>query len=153
MATILNSEKAKEVNIGDKATITLSNGNEIMAEIKYKAEQEDEKILLVFDIQTLTEELIQYRRISFNITWWSQTGLKVPNTSIIEEENGLNYVIVKKNEATEKYLVKVKQKGEKYSIIGNYKAEELNSIGIDSENYIKIAQFDTILLYPIKKNQ
>ena len=36
----------------------------------------------MFDLKTLTDELIQYRKISFNITWWSVSGLKVPNSTM-----------------------------------------------------------------------
>lgn len=115
------------------------------------AQQEDGSILVVFDLKTLTDELIQYRKISFNITWWSSSGLKVPNTSILEDENGLSYVLIKKTNTTEKAIIKIKKKSDKYSIISNYNTEELSELGIDSGNYKKINKFDTILLYPDKE--
>ncbi len=148
LATILSSESAKQAELDEKVTLTLSSGNEISANIKYIAEQDNDKVLIVFELNTLTEELIQYRKISFNITWWSYSGLKVPNTSIIEDEKGLKYVIRKKADLSEKVLVKVLKKNDKYSIISTYNTEELNQLGVDSQSYSKISQYDTILLYP-----
>ena len=148
LATILSSESAKQAELDEKVTLTLSSGNEISANIKYIAEQDNDKVLIVFELNTLTEELIQYRKISFNITWWSYSGLKVPNTSIIEDEKGLKYVIRKKADLSEKVLVKVLKKNDKYSIISTYNTEELNQLVVDSQSYSKISQYDTILLYP-----
>ena len=148
LATVLSSESAKQAELDEKVTLTLSSGNEISANIKYIAEQENDKVLIVFELNTLTDELIQYRKISFNITWWSYSGLKVPNTSIIEDEKGLKYVIRKKADLSEKVLVKVLKKNDKYSIISTYNTEELNQLGVDSQSYSKISQYDTILLYP-----
>lgn len=105
----------------------------------------------MFDLKTLTDELIQYRKISFNITWWSVSGLKVPNSTILEDENDLKYVIRRKANQNQKVTVKVLKKNEKYSIISTYSDEELKQLGIDSKNYIKITQYDNILLYPEQK--
>lgn len=102
----------------------------------------------MFDLKTLTEELIQYRKISFNITWWSYSGLKAPNTSILEDENGLKYVVRKKSGENQKVIVKVLKRNDKYSIISTYDTEELKLLGVDIQNYSKISQYDTILLYP-----
>lgn len=148
LATVLSSESAKQAELDEKVTLTLSSGNEISANIKYIAEQDNDKVLIVFELNTLTDELIQYRKISFNITWWSYSGLKVPNTSIIEDEKGLKYVIRKKADLSEKVLVKVLKKNDKYSIISTYNTEELNQLGVDSQSYSKISRYDTILLYP-----
>ena len=146
LATVLSSESAKQAELDEKVTLTLSSGNEISANIKYIAEQENDKVLIVFELNTLTDELIQYRKISFNITWWSYSGLKVPNTSIIEDEKGLKYVIRKKADLSEKVLVKVLKKNDKYSIISTYNTEELNQLGVDSQSYSKISRYYTILL-------
>lgn len=151
LATILNSEAAKNIEVGNKVTITLSSGNEITTEVKYVAKQENEKVLIVLDLKTLTEELIQYRKISFNITWWSYSGLKVPNSCILEDENGLKYVVRKKSGENQKVIVKVLKRNDKYSIIGTYSNEELKSLGVDIQKYNKISQHDNILLYPEKK--
>ena len=128
--------------------ITLSSGYEIEAEIKYISKQENEKALIVFDLKTLNQELIDYRKISFNITWWSYSGIKVPNSAIIEDEQGLKYVVRRKAGSDSKALIKVLKTNDKYSIISTYNSEEMNALGINMDNYIKISQYDTILLYP-----
>ena len=92
LGAVLNSDAANNAKIGDSVTITLSKGNEIDAKVKHISKEENNKVLVIFELKTLTEELIQYRKISFNITWWSYSGLKVPNSSILEDENGLKYV-------------------------------------------------------------
>ncbi len=148
---MLNSEAANNAEVGDNVTITLSSGDEITAEIIYIASQDEGKVLIVFDLKTLTEELIQYRKISFNITWWSYAGLKVPNSSILEDENGMKYVVRKRAGENQKVIVKVLKRNEKYSIISTYDTEELNSLGIDIQNYNNISQYDTILLYPTEQ--
>lgn len=151
LATVLSSEAAKNIEVGNKVTITLSSGNEINSEVKYVAKQDDDKVLIVFDLKTLTDELTQYRKISFNITWWSYSGLKVPNSAILEDEQGLKYVIRKKAGLEQKIIVKVLKKNDKYSVVGTYDNSELEALGIDAKGYSKISQYDNILLYPEAK--
>ncbi len=150
IATVLDSEVAKNAEIGKKVKITLSSGNEISSEIKYIAKEENEETLIIFELKTLTQELIEHRKISFNITWWNASGYKVPNTCILEDEQGLKYVVRRKNGEDKKIIVKVLNKNEKYSIIESYKDNELNSLGIDIDKNQKITKYDNILLYPSK---
>lgn len=63
-------------------------------------------------------------------------------------KNGLKYVVRKKAGQEEKAIVKVLKKNDKYAIISTYKDEELQQLGIESKNYIKISQYDNILMYP-----
>lgn len=151
LATVLESDIAKQAEVGDKVTINFSSGNDIETEINYVANQESGKVLIIFKLDIMPEELIQYRKISFNITWSHLSGLKVPNTSIVKAEDGLDYVIRKKNDKQEKVLVKVLKRNDKYSIINSYSTEELGALGIDVQNYSKISQYDTILLYAEEK--
>lgn len=151
LATVLESDIAKQAEVGDKVTINFSSGNDIETEINYVAKQESGKILIIFKLDIMPEELIQYRKISFNITWSHLSGLKVPNTSIVKAEDGLDYVIRKKNDKQEKVLVKVLKRNDKYSIINSYSTEELGALGVDVQNYSKISQYDTILLYAEEK--
>lgn len=150
LCSVLDSEPAKNAEIGDKVLITLSSSNEITAEIKYIAKQENGKVLMVFDLKTLTQELTDYRKISFNITWWTYQGLKVPNSSILEDEQKNKYVVRKKQGESQKILVKLLKKNDKYSIISAFNQEELQTLGIDAKKYKKISQYDNILLYPSK---
>lgn len=150
IAAILDSDASKNAEIGKKVKITLSSGNEINSEIKYVAKEKDDETLIIFELKTLTQELIEHRKISFNITWWSTSGYKVPNSCILENEQGLKYVIRRKSGEDKKILVKVLNKNEKYSIIESYKNEELNTLGIDIDNNQKIMKYDNVLLYPSK---
>ena len=148
LAAVLNSDPAKQAEVGKSVIITLSSGQELDATIEYIKEQEDGKRLIIFKLTTLTDELISYRKRAFNITWWSASGLKVPNSSVLEDEKGFKYVVRRKLGEDKKIIVKVLNKNEKYSIISPYKEEELNTLGIDIDNYTKILQYDTVLVYP-----
>ncbi len=148
LASVLNSQNALNVKVGNKAIIYLASGFEINAEVKYISQEENGKVLVVFDLKTLTEELIEYRKISYNITWWSYSGLKIPNSAILEGENGIKYVVRKKSGQNKKVFVKVLKRNEKYSIVTNYETTEMEDLGIDIKTNGKIAQYDTILLYP-----
>ena len=151
IAVVLNSDTAKKAEIGEFVNITLASGNEIKTSIIYKKIQDDGKALIVFKLPVLTNELMSYRKISFNITWWSYSGLKVPNSAILEDEQGLKYVIRKKAGLEQKIIVKVLKKNDKYSVVGTYNNSELEALGIDAKGYIKISQYDNILLYPEAK--
>ena len=148
LGTVLNSNAANNAKVGDSVTITLSKGNEIDAKVKHISKEENNKVLIIFELKTLTEELIQYRKISFNITWWSYSGLKVPNSCILEDKNGLKYVERAKAGEIQKLFIKVIKQNDQFSIVRYYNEEELNSLGIDSKTYKKITQFDSILVYP-----
>lgn len=147
LATVLSSDTAKNAEIGNKAVLTLASGKEITAQIKYKANESNGKVLIIFDLKTLTQELIEYRKISFNITWWSYSGLKIPNTAIAEDEQGYKYVIERKTTGDEKVVVKVLKKNDKFSIVTQYKQDEIDSLNMDKSNNYKISEYDTILLY------
>ncbi len=148
IAVVLDSDVAREAEEGMNVKITLSSGNEINAIVNQKKEQEDGKMLIVFKTSALTEELLSYRKITFNITWWSYSGIKVPNSAIITGENDLKYVEKKTTKGTDKILVKVLKKNEKYSIIGKYSLEDLKVLGIDGSKYKGISVYDTIFLSP-----
>ena len=148
IATILKTDIAQEAQVGDVVKLTLSSESEIEAEVYYLKKQDDGNMLVVFEIDTLTEDLILYRKISINITWWSYSGMKVSNDAILEDDDGLKYVIKKESTGTEKILVKVLKKTDQYSIISNYSADDLDSLGIDSSTYTGIDVYDTLLMYP-----
>lgn len=150
IAAILDSDVANQAEEGKNALITLSSGTEINAKISYIKKQEDDKILVVFKLDTLTDELISYRKISFNITWWSVSGIKVPNDAILEDENQSKYVLKKTGTGTTKCFIKVLKTNNKYSIISSYSAEDLKTLGIDISIYQGIEVYDTIMLYPKK---
>ncbi len=151
IATVLESEAAKTAEIGNKVKITLSSGNEMNGEIKYITKEDKDDVLVIIEIKQLTQELIEHRKISLNITWWSSSGYKVPNSSILEDEKGLKYVVKRNAGEDKKVIVKVLRKNEKYSIIDIYKDDELNELGIeDIDKNQKITKYDNVLLYPSK---
>lgn len=150
IATILNSIPAKQAEPGKNVLLTLSNGTEVSAEIFYTKVQENGKILIIFKVNTLTDELRSYRKISFNITWWSVSGIKVPNNAILEDENHSKYVLRKTAVGTTKCYIKIKKTNERYSIIGAYTIEDLQILGLDADNYRGIEVYDVIILYPKK---
>ncbi len=150
IATITNSENAKNAKVGQKVEIRLPNNEETKAEITYISQEGDDDILLILKINKHVEELIEYRKISFDLIWWSENGLKVPNQAIINE-NELNYVIRNRAGYLDKLLVKVVRQGEKYSLVKPYNTEELKELGFSSNeiiSYKKITLYDEIVLNP-----
>ena len=150
IATISNSDYAKEAKVGDKVKIRLPNNEEIDSEIVYFREEDDKDCLLVLDIDKEIEELINYRKISFDLIWWSETGLKVPNQAI-SEKDGLNYVVRSRAGYLNKILIKVVKQNENYSIVTNYNVDELKELGFtDKEinSYRKITLYDEIIANP-----
>ena len=147
IAMILDSETAMEAEEGDTVELTLSGGSEVNATIEAINEEDDGRVI-IFKITTLSEELISYRKISLNITWWSYSGIKVPNDAILEDENNLKYVVRKTSTGTSNVYVKVLKKNDQYSIISNYSSDDLKNLGLDSSDYEGIDVYDTILMYP-----
>ncbi len=152
IACIIENEKLEEqeIEVGNKLKIRLSNNQEAEAEIVYIAKETNEEDLVVFKLERYVEELINYRKISFDIIWWIANGLKVSNEAIKQESEDLFYVIRKRVGYTDKIYVKVLKKGENYSIIDNYETgKELLDKGVSKElveNRRKISLYDEIQL-------
>ena len=96
-----------------------------------------------FKITKQVEELIKYRKISIDVIWWSDEGLKVPNSTIIFE-NDRAYVTRKRTGYTDKILIKVVRSNENFSIIQNYTTQELVDLGYSLE---EIATMKNISIY------
>ena len=149
IATISNTEEAKNAEVGDKVKVRLPSGSEVSAEITYVLQENDDRVLIL-KIEKGVEELISYRKISFDLIWWSENGLKVPNQSIVKE-NDLAYVVRNRAGYLNKLLVKVKKEGEKYSIVEPYDTEELKELGFSNDeiiSYRKISLYDEVILNP-----
>ena len=154
IATIMDSKEAKESEIGNKVTLRLSTQDEIKATIEYKKEQEDKSILIVFKITDCVEKLIDYRKISFDVIWWSFEGLKVPKTAIIYD-NGLSYAVRNRAGYYNKILVKILKETDNYCIVDNYDYNELQNLGYDDKdinNISKISIYDEIIINPSLDN-
>ena len=150
IATISNTEEAKNAEVGDDIRVRLPSGSEVSAEITYILQEENDGRVLILRIKKGVEELISYRKISFDLIWWSETGLKVPNQAIVRE-NDLAYVVRNRAGYLNKILVKVKREGENYSIVEAYDTEELKELGFSNEeiiSYKKISLYDEVILNP-----
>lgn len=150
IATITSSEEAKQAEVGDKVKVRLSNNIETDAEITNIIKEDDGDIILILRLTEQIKELINYRKITFDLIWWNTSGLKVPNQAIVTE-NELNYVVRNRAGYLSKILVKIKRQGDKYSIIESYDTEELKDLGFsDTEiaNYKKISIYDEVLINP-----
>lgn len=150
IATITSSEEAKQAEVGDKVKVRLSNNIETDAEITNIIKEDDGDMILILRLTEQIKELINYRKITFDLIWWNASGLKVPNQAIVTE-NELNYVVRNRAGYLSKILVKIKRQGDKYAIIESYDTEELKELGFsDTEiaNYKKISIYDEILINP-----
>ena len=148
IATPISTEKAMVAKVGDTVTLRLSNANEIDAEIVYIKEENNSRII-VFKISQDVKELLDYRKISFDIIWWNYDGWKISNACIIEE-NDKTYVERNKTSYIEKIPIKVLRQNETYSIVENYTDEELKELGYtdeEIENFEKIRLYDEIILH------
>lgn len=147
IAAPMNTENAEVANVGDKVTLKLSDGSEVSAEISYIV-QDGKNRILVFKVTRDVEELIEYRKISFEVVWWSYSGWKISNSAIIEE-NDLSYVNAYKSGVQEKVLVKVLRQNDTYSIVENYTKDELINLGYTLEeiqNMSQIKLYDQIMV-------
>lgn len=152
IATFTKSEEAKKSEVNDTVKLILPTGDEVKAKIEHIEEQEGDNRLLIFKITNGVEKLIDYRKISFEIIWWSESGLKVPKSSIVEKD-GMKYIVRKREGYTDDILVKVLNELEDYSIIENYTSSELKELGYSTEEIKKmknITLYDEILLRPTK---
>lgn len=146
IACVLENKNMNEakVEIGSNIKIRLANSKEIIAKVEYIAQEENDTSLVVLKIDDSIEELINYRKISFDIIWWSENGLKVPNKAIKYENEDLAYVIRKSVGYVDKIYIKILKQNDKYSIIENYTSSELKEKQVSEE---EIKNKRTILLY------
>ena len=152
LATVISSEEANNAQINDNVKLKLSTGDEVKASVEYISEQDNGKRLIVFKTTKCVDKLIDYRKISFDIIWWSADGLKVPNTSILKEEDK-TYIIRKRVGYSDKIPVKVLKESKNYSIIENYTSLELKELVYKAEeinNAKTIGLYDEILLNATK---
>lgn len=149
IAVIMDSQEAKNAKIGDKVSLEFLNLPSITANIEKIFEEETGTRVIVFKINYDVEKLLGTRKITLNVIWWSSSGLKVPNSAIITEEDK-NYIIRNKAGYKEKVLIKLLRQNENYTIIDNYTTEELKELGYTTSeiNRMKRIQlYDEIYAY------
>lgn len=151
IATVMDSDNAMEAEIGDKLKLQLPNTTEeVQAEVASISDEGDGTRILIFKITKGVEDLIQYRKINLDVIWWSSTGLKVPNSAILQEGD-LSYVVRNRAGYLDKILIKPVKQNEYYTIITNYESDELKELGYTSSeirNLKKITLYDEIMLNP-----
>ena len=100
-------------------------------------------------MNSLTEDLINHRKVVVDVIWSNESGLKIPKQALIQE-NGLYYVIRNKAGVHTRLLVKVVKQTDKFAIIRPYKDTELKEeLGYDSNkirNYREITNYDEIVI-------
>lgn len=144
------SNEAKKSKVGDTIKIRLQNSNVINATIENIINEEDKTKTITIKITKNIEDLISYRKISFDIIWWSEEGYKIP-TEAIKEEDGKSYIIRNRNGYYDKMLIKILKQNDEYCIVEQYSAEELKELGFTNTqiyNMKNIALYDEILLNP-----
>lgn len=150
IATVLDSEEAKQAEVGKTVKLRLSTQDEVKAIITHISKQENDSVLVVFRIGDCVEKLIDYRKITFDVIWWKSEGLKVPKSAIIYD-NGLSYVVRNRGGYQDKILVKILRENNKYCIIGSYDNEDLKNLGFTTNEIInmkKISIYDEIIVNP-----
>ncbi len=150
IATISDSEQARKTSVGDSVKVRLSSNKVIKSTVAYVSQENEEETLIVLEINKQISELANYRKISFDLIWWNESGLKVPNQAIVEK-NGINYVVRNRAGYLDKIAVKVTKKNDKYSIVTNYSTNELKELGFSSTdiNSMKsISIYDELILNP-----
>ena len=147
IATSLESDFAKKIQVGDNVKLRLSNFQEVTANVDYIIEEGKSK-LVIFKINNGLDLLASYRKITFDIIWWNYSGLKVPNEALKSKNvNGKDIYYITRNRMgyTDEIEVKVLKQNSSYAIISNYTNDELkNDLGYDET---KIRQAKTIVIH------
>lgn len=147
IAATMESEEAMNAKVGDSVQIRTSNKEETKAQI-VQINEESGKRTIIFQLNKMTSDLINHRKIAIDVIWWNKSGLKVPNQALIEE-NGLYYVMKNKSGIQTKILVKLECQTDKFAIISTYSTKDLQEIGYDQKeikNHKKINNYDEIIL-------
>ncbi len=145
LAIVMDSDTAMKAKVGDNAKIKIGTNQKINSEIVH-INEEDGKRVIIFKVNDLPEKLINYRKVSLEIIWWEISGLKVPNSAIINE-SGKNYIEKNRSGHSAKVLVKVLGQNDSYSIVDNYSVQELQDMGYSYDtikNMYSIKQYDRI---------
>ena len=156
IAVVTDTELGNNAKVGDNVILKLSGSEEENAKI-VQINDGSGKRTIIFEIDRMSETIINHRKIAVNVIWWKKTGFKVPNQAIyVENMNGndISYVIKNKSGIESKSYVKIEKQNETFSIISAYETKELQELGVnenDIKNYKKISNYDEILIKSQKK--
>lgn len=123
----------------------MPSDKEAIATLVEKKKDGDEW-LMIYQINSGSEELMNYRKLSFDLIWWHDSGLRIPNEAIKKDEKGTSYIIRKRSGAEEKVYVKVLRQNQNYAIVDNYSSDELAQKGYTKEEAKKVSLYDEITL-------
>lgn len=140
------SEQAKEAKQNSNIKIRLPSEKEVSAELVSKKEENSGKTMLIYEIKAGTEELLSYRKLSFDLIWWDASGLKIPNEAIKQDEKGTFYITRNRNGVQNPIYIKVLKQNENYTIVENYSSDELLALGYTKEDVRTVALYDEIVL-------
>lgn len=149
----LDSDEAKSAKVGDSINIRIQNYGETKANIINIIDEEDSSRTITIEISKNVENLIAYRKISFDVIWWSAKGFRIPKNAI-KEVDGLSYVVRNRNGYYNKMLIKILKENDEYCIVRQYKTEELQELGFTNEqiyNMKNIALYDELVLNPTEE--
>ena len=160
IAVPISSEEAENAKLNDTVYLRLDDQDDdlISATVEYISEEEKGRII-VFKVKTNVEELTKYRKITLDVVWWRDKGLKVNKNAIKQAEvmvtGGKNIqlpmVTIKKASYTQDAYVKIIREAGDFAIIENYKDEELMSFGLSEENVNNrqtIKMYDEVVISP-----
>lgn len=148
-----NSQESKQTKVDDKIKIRMQNNTEITAKVKNIIQENDDSRTIAIQMEQNTEEFLSYRKISFDIIWWSASGYRIPNTAI-KQVDKITYVIRNRNGYLDKMAVKILKQGKDYSIVEPYTANELLKLGLslkEIQNLRTLTLYDEILKNPTEE--
>ena len=102
--------------------------------------------MLIYQIDSGTDELISYRKLSFDLIWWDDSGLKIPNEAIKQDEKGTSYIIRNRNGTEDRIYIKILRQNENYAIVDNYSSDELVEKGYTKEEVRTLSLYDEIFM-------
>ena len=153
IAIEMNNDMKEQAKVGSNVTLRISNIEEISAKI-IQSNEESGSNVVIFELNQMSSNLINHRKVAVDVIWWKQSGYKVSNQAIRTEEvdgNQLNYIVRNRSGVQSKMLVKIIRQTDKFSIISSYEAKELQKLGFDEtdiRNDKKISNYDEIILNP-----
>ena len=150
IACTSKTNEANSAKVGDIVKLALPSSKEISAKIEYITKEDNNEVTIIFSFTEGIDELLSYRKVSVDIIWWDESGFKVPNSCIVEEEE-LNYVIRTRAGYLDKVLVKVQKATENYSIVTNYSTSEIEELNIEEDISTSIILYDELLLKPTEE--
>lgn len=148
IATVIKSDEADNAKKGQQVKLRLSNTQEINGVITQINNGKKDNKIVIIEIDSSVEYLMNYRKIFIDVIWWKDSGLKIPKDAITKEGN-INYIIRNRAGYTDKIPVKILRDNGKFLLVENYTTEELKEIGYTGQE-IKlmpsVSLYDEIVL-------